>query len=100
VREGETMDDSARVDAIQRLKSVGGHISGIVRMLEEDRYCIDVIKQVQAVQAALNRVNEAILDSHLHTCVTTAVQGDDAADRERVLSEVTEVFRHTNKHSF
>ncbi len=94
------MDDKVRDDAVQRLKSVGGHINGIVRMLEEDRYCIDVIKQVQAVQAALNRVNEAILDSHLRTCVTTAVQGDNPEDRERVLDEVTEVFRYTNKLTF
>lgn len=93
------MDENVRADAVQRLKSVGGHINGIVRMLEDERYCIDVIKQVQAVQAALNRVNETILDSHLRTCVTTAVQGDDPEDRERVLNEVTEVFRHTNKLS-
>ena len=47
------MDDRVRADAIQRLKSTAGHINGIVRMLEEDRYCVDVIKQIQAVQAAL-----------------------------------------------
>lgn len=94
------MDDRTRDDVIQRLKSVNGHVNGIIRMLEEDRYCIDVIKQVQAVQAALNRVNEAILDNHLRTCVTTAVQGDNPEDRERVLDEVTEVFRYTNKMSF
>lgn len=93
------MDDRARADAMQRLKSVNGHIQGIVRMLEDDRYCIDVIKQIQAVQAALNRVNEIILDSHLRTCVTTAVLGEDPEDRERVLNEVTEVFRYTNKLS-
>jgi len=93
------MDDRVRADAIQRLKSTAGHINGIVRMLEEDRYCVDVIKQIQAVQAALNRVNEAILDSHLHTCVTTVIQGDDAGERERVLNEITEVFRYTNKSS-
>ncbi|GAB4571110.1 MAG: hypothetical protein Kow0077_06960 [Anaerolineae bacterium] len=93
------MDDRARADAVQRLKSVNGHIQGIVRMLEDDRYCIDVIKQIQAVQAALNRVNEIILDSHLRTCVTTAVLGEDPEDRERVLNEVTEVFRYTNKLS-
>ncbi|MBN2472218.1 MAG: metal-sensitive transcriptional regulator [Anaerolineae bacterium] len=94
------MDDRVRSDAVQRLKSVSGHINGIVRMLEDDRYCIDVIKQIQAVQAALNRVNESILDSHLRTCVTTAVQGDNAEERERVLDEVTEVFRYTNKLTF
>ncbi len=91
------MDDTTRADAVHRLKSVAGHINGIVRMLEDDRYCIDVIKQIQAAQTALSRVSENILDSHLHTCVTTAMRGDDPDDRERVLNEITEVFRQTNK---
>jgi DNA-binding FrmR family transcriptional regulator len=91
------MDATTRTDVIQRLKSTAGHINGIVRMLEEDRYCIDVIKQIQAAQAALSRVSEAILDSHLHTCVTTAIQGQDAQERERVLNEIAEVFRYANQ---
>ena len=93
------MDAKTREDAVLRLKSTTGHLNGIVRMLEEDRYCIDVIKQIQAVQAALNRVNEMILNGHLHSCVTTAVQGDDSDERERVLAEITEVFRYNNKSS-
>jgi len=84
-------------DAIQRLKSVAGHIYGIIRMLEDERYCIDVIKQIQATQVALSRVSESILDEHLRTCVTTAIRGDNPDDRERVLNEITEVFRQTNK---
>ncbi len=84
-------------DAIHRLKSVAGHINGIIRMLEDERYCIDVIKQIQATQVALSRVSESILDEHLRTCVTTAIRGDNPDDRERVLNEITEVFRQTNK---
>ena len=91
------MDTAVREDAIQRLKSTAGHINGIIRMLEDERYCIDVIKQIQAAQAALNRVSESLLDGHLRTCVTTAIQGDDPGDRERVLNEITEVFRHSSK---
>lgn len=91
------MDDTTRADAIHRLKSVAGHINGIARMLEEDRYCIDVIKQIQATQTALARVSEGILDAHLRTCVTTAIRGDEPGERERVLNEITEVFRHTGK---
>ena len=93
------MDTVVREDAIQRLKSTAGHINGIIRMLEDERYCIDVIKQIQAAQAALNRVSESLLDGHLRTCVTTAIQGDDPGDRERVLNEITEVFRHSSKSS-
>jgi len=91
------MDEKTRSDAVHRLKSISGHVNGIVRMLEEDRYCIDVIKQIQAAQTALARVSEGILDAHLRTCVTTAIQGEDMDERERVLAEVIEVYRHTHK---
>ena len=66
-------------------------------MVEDDTYCIDVIRQIQAVQAALNKVSTLILDNHLHTCVTTAVQGEDPEERERVLQEITSVFEVTGK---
>lgn len=88
------MDEQTRQKSINRLKSAAGHINGIISMLEDDRYCIDIIKQVQAVQAALEKTNQLILDDHLHTCVTTAIQGDDPAERERVLTEVMEVFKY------
>jgi len=91
------MDDKTRNDAIHRLKSVAGHVNGIVRMLEEDRYCIDVIAQIQATQTALSRVSEGILDAHLRTCVTQAIQGDDQQEREHMLNEVIEVFRTSNR---
>jgi DNA-binding FrmR family transcriptional regulator len=90
------MDDQTRANAVHRLRSIAGHVNGIVRMLEEDRYCIDIIKQIQATQTALSRVSETILDEHLRTCVTTAIQDDDQSERERVLNEVIEVFRQTN----
>lgn len=66
-------------------------------MVEDDTYCIDVIKQVQAVQAALNKVSTMILDNHLQTCVTMAIQGEDPAERQRVLDEVTSVFDMSQK---
>lgn len=87
------MDDQAKQSAINRLKSAVGHLQGIVNMLEKDTYCIDVIKQIQAVESALEKTSQLILDSHLHTCVTTAIKGDDSNERERVLSEVVEVFK-------
>ena len=91
------MDDSTRKAITRRLASASGHIKGIERMVEEDTYCIDVIKQIQAVQAALNKVSVLMLDNHLHTCVTTAIQGDDPTERERMLQEVTSVFEVTSK---
>lgn len=79
-------------DTILRLRSIAGHVKGIERMMAEDAYCIDVIKQIQAVQAALNKVSASVLDEHLRSCLATAVRGEDPAERERVLKEVADVF--------
>lgn len=84
-------------DAIRRLKNAEGHLRGVQRMLEQGEYCIDVIHQIQAVQAALNRVNKLILEEHLNSCLITAVRGEEPAERERVLKEIVEVFEATSK---
>ena len=83
--------------ALKRLKTVEGHIRGIQRMVEEDVYCIDVIRQIQAVQAALNKISAQILDEHLNSCLITAVRGEDAGERERVLKEIIDVFEAATK---
>jgi DNA-binding FrmR family transcriptional regulator len=82
---------------IQRLKTVEGHIRGIQRMLEEDKYCIDIIRQIQAVQAALNKISTRILDGHLNSCLLNAVQGDDPTERQQALNEITEIFDTANR---
>jgi DNA-binding FrmR family transcriptional regulator len=82
---------------MKRLKTIEGHMRGVIRMVEEDSYCIDVIRQIQAVQAALNKVSTGILEDHLNTCVTTAIKGDDPKERERVLKEITDVFATATK---
>jgi DNA-binding FrmR family transcriptional regulator len=84
-------------DTLNRLKSIAGHVNGISGMVEEDAYCIDVIRQIQAVQAALDKVSTRILDNHLNSCLITAVRGDDPEDRERVLKEISEVFAASSK---
>ena len=82
---------------LRRLKTIEGHLRGITRMVEEDAYCIDVIRQIQAVEAALNKVSAQILENHLNSCVTTAIQGNNKSERERVLKEITEVFEMSTK---
>jgi DNA-binding FrmR family transcriptional regulator len=82
---------------LRRLKTVEGHLKGIVRMAEEDAYCIDLIRQIQAVQAALNKISGQILEDHLNSCVITAIQGEDPKERERVLKEISEVFEMSTK---
>jgi len=78
------------------MKTIEGHLKGIVRMVEEDAYCIDVIRQIQAVEAALNKVSAQILEEHLNSCVITAIRGNSEAERERVLKEIAEVFDMAN----
>ena len=85
------------VTSLRRLKTIEGHLRGVIRMVEEDAYCIDVIRQIQAVESALNKVSSQILENHLNSCVITAVQGNDKKERERVLKEITEVFDMANK---
>jgi len=91
------MNDTTRQEISRRLASVAGHVKGIERMVNEDAYCIDLIRQVQAVQAALNKINALILDDHLRHCVATAIRGDDLVEREKMLTEVTAVFEMKNK---
>lgn len=84
-------------NTIRRLKTVEGHLRGVIRMVEQDAYCIDVIRQIQAIESALNKVSSKILEGHLNSCVTTAIQGNDKKERERVLKEITEVFEMSTK---
>jgi DNA-binding FrmR family transcriptional regulator len=89
--------DMENENTIRRLKTVEGHLRGVIRMVEEDAYCIDVIRQIQAIEAALNKVSSRILEDHLNSCVITAIQGNDKKERERVLKEITEVFEMSTK---
>lgn len=91
------MDAKTREQVIRRLRSIQGHVKGIEKMVEEDQYCVDVMKQIIATQSAMAKVNEIILQSHLNTCVIEAVRGDDARARERVLDEIGDVFEMSRK---
>jgi CsoR family transcriptional regulator, copper-sensing transcriptional repressor len=69
--------------ALNRLKTVRGHLDGIIRMLESDAYCVDVMKQISAVQSSLERANRVMLHNHLETCFSEAVRdgrGNEAID--------------------
>jgi CsoR family transcriptional regulator, copper-sensing transcriptional repressor len=87
----------AKLDVLTRLKNVEGHVRGIEKMVEQDSYCIDIIRQIQAVQAALNKISSQVLDNHLNSCVITALRGDNLEERERVLKEIEEVFEAATK---
>lgn len=91
------MEVEPKEKLIARLKSIEGHVRGVQRMVEADEYCIDIVKQTMAIQSALEKFNSVILRRHMDSCVTTAIQGQDAGERERVISELLEVFEASGK---
>ncbi len=84
-------------NALDRLRTIEGHIRGIERMVENGDYCIDIIRQIQAVQAALNKVTSTVLDNHLSSCVVTAIRGENVDEREQVLKEIAEIYEAATK---
>ncbi len=85
------------IEIQKRIRNIEGHLHGIGRMIVEDAYCIDVIKQIQAVQASLEKVSRLVLENHLNSCVITAIRGEHTEDRERVLNEIIDVFSASQK---
>lgn len=80
-----------------RALSIQGHVGAVVRMIEEDAYCIDIIKQTLAIEKALDRFNALLLERHLNRCVTTAIRSNKPKERERVIKELLDVFETTSK---
>ncbi|HEV2357778.1 MAG TPA: metal-sensitive transcriptional regulator [bacterium] len=88
------VDPRAKVRILARLQSIEGHWRAIVRMVDEDRYCIDVIKQIGAVQSAVDKATALLLERHLSHCVTDAIRSDNTRQRERAIAELLDVFEH------
>jgi len=80
-----------------RARSIQGHMGAVVRMIEEDAYCIDILKQTHAIEKALDKLNALLLERHLNHCVTTAIRGNKPKERERVIKELLEVFEAASK---
>ncbi len=78
-----------------RLSRIEGQVRGIARMIEEDRYCIDVLTQIRAVQAALARVETGMLNDHLHHCIEAAISGGDADDQRRKAGELIQLLQRS-----
>lgn len=85
--------DPARRDAkVRRLNRIAGQVSGVARMVAEDRYCMDVLTQVQAIKAALARAEAEILRDHAATCVREAIVSGDAEATQTKLDELVDLF--------
>ena len=85
-------NNNFKKDALDRVKRAKGHLQKIQEMLEEDTYCLDVIHQNRAVQAALKKVDEVILHGHLHSCVLKDVHGKGS---EKMVGEIINLFSKT-----
>jgi DNA-binding FrmR family transcriptional regulator len=82
------MDDKTRADATARLKRIAGQVAGVQRMLDEDRYCVDVLLQVSAIQGALGEVSRVVLASHVQSCVAVALRTGSVEERKTKLDEL------------
>ena len=83
-----------KADALKRLSYIEGHLSGIRKMLEEDKYCVDVLKQTYAVRRAIEKMESILLEGHLHTCV---VEGIKDGREDDVVDELRDLYILANK---
>jgi len=86
------MSKTSKAASIKKLSRIEGQVRGLARMLEEDRYCIDIVTQIEAVRAALRRVEEDVLREHVAHCVEHAIASGDKADQRRKVAELMDVM--------
>jgi DNA-binding FrmR family transcriptional regulator len=89
------MAKESKSACLKRLKRIEGQVRGLARMMEDDRYCIDVVTQIAAVRAALRRVEEEVLRDHIGHCVEHAIASGDKANQRRKISELLDVLSRT-----
>ncbi len=80
-------------DAVKRISYIEGHMAGVKKMVEEDRYCVDVMKQTHAIKRAIDKLEGVLLEGHLHTCVVDGVKN---GREEEVLEELVELYAVKN----
>jgi CsoR family transcriptional regulator, copper-sensing transcriptional repressor len=90
-----SMSKHSKASCLKRLSRIEGQVRGLARMVEEERYCIDVVTQISAVRAALRRVEEEVLRDHIGHCVEHAIVSGDAAEQRRKIAELMDVLSRT-----
>ncbi len=86
------MTKISKASCVKRLNRIEGQVRGLARMIEEDRYCIDIVTQISAVRAALSRVEEEVLREHIQHCVRHAMTSGNKAEQERKIEELLVVL--------
>ena len=93
------MKNNVKKETLRRLNIIKGHLGKVVKMVEEDKYCIDILQQSLAVQNALKKVDGLILDQHLHQCVSDAIK-KGSSKKEKSIQELLKVFQFSNKLNY
>ena len=91
------MREAIKTPCLKRLKRIEGQVRGLARMVEEDRYCIDVVTQIAAVRAALRRVEEEVLRDHVAHCVEHAVASGSKTEQRRKIAELMDVIARAER---
>jgi DNA-binding FrmR family transcriptional regulator len=91
------MRDIAKSSVVKRLSRIEGQVRGLTKMVEQDRYCIDVVTQLSAVRAALRRAEEEILADHAAHCVEHAIASGNKAEQRRKVAELIEVIARSDR---
>ena len=86
------MDEEAKQKALARLSRIEGQVQGVQRMVEEGKYCVDILLQLSAIQGAVEQVRKILLGRHIESCVTEAMASGRAEDRQKKIEELLEVF--------
>jgi DNA-binding FrmR family transcriptional regulator len=89
------MSKHSKASCLKRLSRIEGQVRGLARMVEGDRYCIDIVTQISAVRAALRRVEEEVLRDHIAHCVEHAIVSGDAAEQRRKIAELMNTLSRT-----
>ena len=86
------MNPTTKAKVVGRLRRIAGQVEGVLRMVEQDRYCVDILLQIAAAQAALGQTGKLVLRSHVETCVSDALSTGKSAQRRQKIDELMEVF--------
>jgi DNA-binding FrmR family transcriptional regulator len=92
-----SMQDETKAQCLKRLSRIEGQVRGVARMIDEDRYCIDVITQIAAVRAALGKVEEQLLEAHVAHCVEHAIRSGDQEEQRQKVAELLDVLRRSGR---
>ena len=86
------MDDDTKAKALGRLRRIEGQVQGIQRMVEEEKYCVDILLQLTAVEGAVEQVQRLLLARHIESCVADAIRSGSTRDRQKKVDELLDVF--------